>query len=81
MENYDDILSRALLLKIARTRMPFGRFSGFLLADLPEPYLVWFSRQGFPAGELGRMLALVYEIKINGLEHLLREINRRNKSE
>jgi len=81
MENYDDILSRALLLKIARTRMPFGRFSGFLLADLPEPYLVWFSRQGFPAGELGRMLALVYEIKINGLEHLLREINRRNQSE
>ena len=81
MDYPDDILNPALLLKIARTRMPFGRYAGSLLADLPEPYLVWFSRQGFPAGELGRMLALVYEIKINGLEQILRDIYHQNQHE
>lgn len=60
-----------LLLKVARTRMPFGRYAGRLLVDLPEPYVVWFAQQGFPRGELGRLLGLVYEIKVNGLEHLL----------
>jgi len=59
------------LLKVARTRMPFGRYAGRLLVDLPEPYVVWFAQQGFPRGELGRLLGLVYEIKVNGLEHLL----------
>ncbi|MDF1552396.1 MAG: DUF3820 family protein [Deferrisomatales bacterium] len=59
------------LLKVARTRMPFGRYAGRLLVDLPEPYVVWFSQQGFPRGELGRLLQLVYEIKVNGLEHLV----------
>ena len=59
------------LLKVARTRMPFGRYSGRRLVDLPEPYVVWFSQQGFPRGELGELLRLVYEIKVNGLEHLI----------
>ena len=59
------------LLKVARTRMPFGRYAGRRLVDLPEPYVVWFSQQGFPRGELGQLLHLVYEIKVNGLEHLL----------
>lgn len=59
------------LLKVARTRMPFGRYAGRLLVDLPEPYVVWFAQQGFPRGELGQLLGLVYEIKVNGLEHLL----------
>ena len=59
------------LLKVARTRMPFGRYAGRRLVDLPEPYVVWFSQQGFPRGELGRLLQLTYEIKVNGLEHLL----------
>lgn len=81
MDYPDDILNPALLLKIARTRMPVGRYAGSLLADLPEPYLVWFSRQGFPAGELGRMLALVYEIKSNGLEQILRDIYHQNQHE
>lgn len=58
------------LLKLARTRMPFGKHQGTLLVDLPEPYVVWFAREGFPDGELGRMLALVHEIKVNGLEYL-----------
>ena len=58
------------LLELARQRMPFGRYEGLLLIDLPEPYVVWFSRQGFPEGKLGDMLRAVYEIKVNGLEFL-----------
>ena len=58
------------LLKLAETRMPFGKYAGTRLVDLPEPYVVWFSRNGFPDGELGRMLKAVYEIKVNGLEYL-----------
>ena len=59
-----------LLLKIAKTRMPFGRYKGRLLIDLPEPYVVWFAKKGFPKGELGRMLSILYEVKLNGLEYL-----------
>ena len=60
----------AVLLKLARTRMPFGKYKERLLIDLPEPYVVWFSQKGFPAGQLGDMLRMVYEIKTNGLEYL-----------
>ncbi|HJV36175.1 DUF3820 family protein [Geomonas sp.] len=61
---------RAFLVKLARTRMPFGKYAGTLLVDLPEPYLVWLRQQGFPEGELGDMLQCMYEVKLNGLEHL-----------
>ena len=64
------------LLKVARTCMPFGRYAGRLLVDLPEPYVVWFSQQGFPRGELGQLLQLVYEIKVNGLEHLVEPLKK-----
>lgn len=66
-----DVPDPELLLKLARTRMPFGRYTGRRLVDLPEPYLVWFSQQGFPKGQLGSLLQLAYEIKLNGLEHLI----------
>lgn len=59
-----------ILLELAGMRMPFGKYKGLLLVDLPEPYVVWFSQQGFPKGKLGEMLQLVYEIKVNGLEYL-----------
>ncbi|WAS92798.1 DUF3820 family protein [Nannocystis punicea] len=55
-------------------RMPFGKYQGVALLDLPEPYLVWFSRQGFPPGKLGRQLAAMLEIKTNGLERMLRSL-------
>lgn len=58
------------LLELAEMRMPFGRYAGRQLIDLPEPYIVWFAQQGFPAGKLGEMLRSVYEIKVNGLEYL-----------
>lgn len=50
--------------------MPYGRYAGWLLVDLPEPYVVWMAGQGFPAGKLGRQLQEIYEIKRNGLEYL-----------
>jgi len=63
-----------ILLKLARMRMPFGRYKDRLLLDLPEPYLVWFSQQGFPEGQLGDMLRMMYEIKLNGLEYLFKPL-------
>lgn len=60
----------AELLVLAQTKMPFGKYKGRLLIDLPEYYVVWFAEKGFPAGKLGRMLQTVYEIKVNGLEYL-----------
>jgi uncharacterized protein len=63
-----------LMLKLARMRMPFGRYKDRLLLDLPEPYLVWFSQKGFPEGQLGDMLRTMYEIKLNGLEYLLKPL-------
>ena len=64
----------AVLLKLAKMRMPFGRYKGRYLIDLPEPYVVRFCRKGFPEGELGDMLRTVYEIKTNGLEYLFRPL-------
>jgi len=60
------------LVDLARTKMPFGRHRGRLLIDLPEPYVVWFQQRGMPRGKLGELLGLLYEIKVNGLEHIVR---------
>ncbi len=54
--------------------MPFGKYKGIPLLHLPEPYLVWFKNKGFPEGKLGRHLALMYEIKLNGLEQVLKPL-------
>ena len=59
-------------IALRTAQMPFGKYKGLRLVDLPEPYLVWFSRQGFPIGRLGEQLRTVYEIKRNGLEHLFK---------
>jgi len=64
------------LLKLAEAKMPFGKYAGTRLIDLPERYVVWFSQKGFPEGELGRMLMAVYEIKLNGLEYLFNSIKK-----
>ena len=58
------------LIKLARMRMPFGKYKGLLLVDLPEDYVLWFYNQGLPEGELGELMAQLYEIKVNGLEYL-----------
>ncbi|SDT87233.1 DUF3820 family protein [Geopseudomonas guangdongensis] len=59
------------LLLLVRREMPFGKYQGRRLCELPGPYLAWFAREGFPAGELGRLLALMHEIDHNGLRGLL----------
>ncbi len=60
-----------LLLQIIETQMPFGKYKGTLLCNLPVSYLEWFEQKGFPEGKLGLQLQTIYEIKLNGLEHLL----------
>ena len=59
---------------LVRVRMPYGRYQGRLLADLPGAYLAWFARKGFPEGELGRLLALMLELDHNGLTPLLQPL-------
>jgi len=67
-------MMEADLLDAINQTMPFGKYKGRKLLDLPEPYLVWFHAQGFPKGKLGEQLALMYEIKLNGLEGMLRKL-------
>lgn len=67
----DRDIGSEVLVQLAAMEMPFGKYTGRLLIDLPEPYVVWFARRGFPQGKLGEMLALVHEIKVNGLEYLI----------
>jgi uncharacterized protein (DUF3820 family) len=64
-------LNPEVLVEAINATMPFGKYAGRKLIDLPEPYLVWFNKQGFPKGKLGKQLALMYEIKLNGLEKQL----------
>jgi uncharacterized protein (DUF3820 family) len=66
-----DVPDPSMLLDLGRMPMPFGRYQGRKLIDLPEPYVVWFRKQGFPRGRLGLLFGLLYEIKANGLEHLV----------
>lgn len=63
-----------LLIELVRMRMPFGKYKGTILCNLPVSYLEWFAKKGFPQGKLGMLLATIYEIKINGLEDLLKPL-------
>jgi uncharacterized protein len=62
------------LIELANARMPFGKYAGMLLVDLPENYVLWFKGKGYPEGRLGEQLRAIEEIKTNGLECLLRPI-------
>ena len=66
------------LIKLAHTKMPYGKYKDRFLIDLPEHYIVWYNNKGFPKGQLGDMLQMVYEIKVNGLERLIRNIKKLN---
>jgi uncharacterized protein (DUF3820 family) len=69
------------LIKLAHTKMPYGKYKGFYIIDLPEYYIVWYKNKGFPTGILGEQLKLVYELKLNGLEELVRNIRRNFNNE
>lgn len=68
------VFDSEVLLKIVKTQMPLGKYKGCRLIDLPEPYLVWFANRGFPKGNLGKLLGIVYEVKVNGLEYLFKPL-------
>ena len=65
------------LQRLVTVAMPFGKYKGRLIADLPGNYLHWFAREGFPPGEIGRLLALMQEIDHNGLSDLLKPLRQR----
>ena len=65
------------LERLVALAMPFGKYKGRLIADLPGNYLNWFAREGFPQGELGRLLALMHEMDHNGLKSLLDPLRKR----
>lgn len=67
-----------ILKSVVQSRMPFGKYKGTLLSDLPVSYLEWFKRKGgFPEGKLGMQLSTVYEIKLNGLQEIIIELKKR----
>jgi uncharacterized protein (DUF3820 family) len=66
----------AHLMELANYKMPFGKYKGRYLVNLPEAYFVWFKQKGFPPGKLGRLMQEMHELKINGLEDLIRKLIR-----
>lgn len=75
MENFSaPLYNSSVLNELVTMKMPFGKYKGRVICDLPEHYLVWFHQKGFPEGKLGMLMASIYEIKLNGLEYLLRPL-------
>ncbi len=70
-------MDSTILLDLVKVRMPFGKYKDRILCDLPVSYLEWFSSKGWPPGKLGQQLATIYEIKLNGLEGLLKPLRNR----
>ena len=70
------MFDKTLLLKLARTEMPFGKYQGRVIIDLPEEYLLWFAKKEFPQGQLGELMQLALEIKVNGLEGLIKPLKK-----
>jgi uncharacterized protein (DUF3820 family) len=63
-----------ILVEMVQTKMPFGKYKGVLISDLPVSYLEWMHNKGFPPGKLGMLMASVYEIKINGLSFIITKV-------
>jgi uncharacterized protein (DUF3820 family) len=71
--------SQAHLLKLAHWKMPFGKYTGTVLIDLPEEYLFWFAKNDFPKGELGELMKLCLELKIEGLDSVVKPLKRNDQ--
>jgi uncharacterized protein (DUF3820 family) len=67
-------MDKTILIDLVKTRMPYGKYKGRVLCDLPEFYLSWYHQKGFPEGKIGMLLSTLYEIKLNGLEYLLKPL-------
>ena len=65
------MIEKKHLIQLANMKMPFGKYAGRVLIDLPEEYLLWFEKKGFPENELGMLLGLALEIRVNGQEAVL----------
>jgi uncharacterized protein len=76
METNDNAMDSTILMQLVSVKMPFGKYKDVLLCDIPVHYLEWYQQKGFPPGKLGMQLATLYEIKINGLEHLLKPLRK-----
>ncbi|RBQ04943.1 DUF3820 family protein [Pedobacter miscanthi] len=65
------MLDPTLLLDLVKMQMPYGKYKGYLICNIPESYLLWYNDKGFPKGKLGDLMATMFEIRVNGLEYLL----------
>ncbi len=75
-DNVHNQANGELLLELVKMEMPFGKYKGTVLCNIPVSYLEWFKKKGFPKGKLGVLLETMYEIKINGLEGLLQPLKK-----
>ncbi|WP_443945216.1 DUF3820 family protein [Pedobacter sp. AW1-32] len=65
-----------LLIDLVNMKMPYGKYKGYLICNIPESYLLWYKDKGFPKGKLGDLMATMFEIRVNGLEYLLTPLKR-----
>ena len=69
-------LNEEHLIKLARTPMPFGKYQGYMIIDLPEEYLLWFQKKEWPRGELGTLMQLALSLKVEGLDRLVKPLKK-----
>ena len=70
------LFNHAVLQELTTTKMPFGKYKDRIICDLPEFYIEWFARKGFPKGKIGMLLNTMYEINLNGLKYLLEPLRK-----
>ncbi|PWS32692.1 DUF3820 family protein [Pedobacter paludis] len=68
-----------LLLDLVKMQMPYGKYKGYIICNIPESYLLWYKDKGFPKGKLGDLMATMFEIRVNGLEYLLTPLKNQHK--
>lgn len=74
-----NMLDPTLLLDLVKMQMPYGKYKGYLICNIPESYLLWYKDKGFPKGKLGDLMATMFEIRVNGLEYLLTPLKNQNR--
>lgn len=73
------MLDSSLLLDLVKMQMPYGKYKGYLICNIPESYLLWYKDKGFPKGKLGDLMATMFEIRVNGLEYLLTPLKNKQR--